>query len=558
MLRALLLAVSLAALAAPAGAQPALPQILTDPPPGVYLPDFSTVGYRWGETAPPRGVAGATVVRPESFGAVPDDGLDDTEAVLAALAQAHRQRGPVVVELPQGRLDVRAVLYVERDSLVIRGAGASRSELHFPLPLRDLEQNAVLDSLRRYAVEFDKQETLPDGTRAYYSPYSWTGGVVWTRLPEGRGGAEVVGPVRDGRRGGHDVTVEGDVAAGDVLRLQWFNREGMRSSLLRAIYGYDPDSTATELWTTPERPLVWQDVTVVAVGPGGRVRVKEPLLHDLRPAWGTRAVRVPALTEVGFEDFAVTFPNEPHGGHHLEAGYNGFFFNDLRHSWVRGVRVAHADAAILHESCSQGTVQDVVVEGRGGHYGLHFGSVYGMLATGVTVAARSVHALSFNTASTGSVVHRSLAVRGPIDQHRGANHQNLFDAVTLVLTPDGVAQAFKSAGAPQAGPRHGAHSTLWNVAVAVAGDVPPVEALRVLGVADSSRANLVGFHAYLATYTGYGAEGAALPAEIVYAGYRESVGEAVAVPSLYAYQLRRRLGVAATGDELGADARDQP
>ena len=222
--------------------------------------------------------------------------------------------------------------------------------------------------------------------------------------------------------------------------------------------------------------------------------------------------------------------------------------NDLRHSWVRGVRVRNADAAFLHENCAHGTLQDVMVEGRGGHYGVHFGSAYGMLATGATVTARAIHALSFNTGSTGNVVHRSLTVRGPLDQHRGANEQNLFDAVTLVLPLEQAPNAFKSSGAPYWGPRHGAHSTLWNVAVALAADAAPADPVLVVGVGDESRANVVGLHAYLATYTGYGAEGAGVSVGVTYAGYRESVGRAVAVPSLWEYQRRQRTTVRRDGD----------
>ena len=545
------LALIACALGPPLAAQtpaPALPRILADPPPGVVLPDFSTAGYHWGEEAPPRVVAGETVLRPEAFGAVPDDGRDDTAALQATFAAAHAVRGPVAVALPRGRLELRDIVYVERDSLVVRGEGATRSELYVPVPLRDMTQNAVLDSLRGYAVTEDKRETMPDGSVVYYSPFSWTGGVLWTRLPPGTRTVRVVGPASGGARGGRDLSIDGDVAVGDVFRVEWFNRDGPRGGLLEHIYGFVPDAEAQEawreLWEAPDRPIVWQDVTVVAVGPDGRVRVKEPLLHDLRPEWAPRAVRVPALVEVGFEDFAVVFPNVPHLAHHVEDGYNAFFLNDLRHSWVRGVRIENADAGLLHENCAHGTVEDVVVGGRGGHYGLHFGSVNGMLATGVTVTARAVHALSVNTGSTGTVVHQSTAIRGPIDQHKGANHQNLFDAVTLVLSPEQAPLALKSGGAPLSGPRHGAGSTLWNLAIAVETDTPeetPADTVRVLGVGDESRANVVGLHAYLATYTGYGSQSAPVAIDVVYAGYRESVGQAVSVPSLYAYQLRQRL-----------------
>lgn len=80
------------------GSEPWTPAILADDG-AAYLPDFSYAGYHWGEEEPPRPAATIEVT---AFGAVPDDGADDTAAILGAVAAAHRSTEPAVVAFPRG------------------------------------------------------------------------------------------------------------------------------------------------------------------------------------------------------------------------------------------------------------------------------------------------------------------------------------------------------------------------------------------------------------------------------------------------------------------------
>ena len=116
--------------------EPWVPELLTSGPlSGRYLPDFSCAGYRWGEAEPDAGRA-CVVVDVQLFGAVPDDGLDETVALKAALAYAHVVEGPVVVQLPRGRLILRDQIEIHRYELVLRGAGSSSSLYEYQRCLR--------------------------------------------------------------------------------------------------------------------------------------------------------------------------------------------------------------------------------------------------------------------------------------------------------------------------------------------------------------------------------------------------------------------------------------
>ena len=87
-------AMPIAALAQESSAE--VPTILQqqDGTPSVYLPDFSYAGYDYGLSPLPQI---DTAIDVADFGAIPDDGIDDSAALKAALAAAHAADGPIRV-----------------------------------------------------------------------------------------------------------------------------------------------------------------------------------------------------------------------------------------------------------------------------------------------------------------------------------------------------------------------------------------------------------------------------------------------------------------------------
>jgi len=71
-----------------------------------------------------------------AYGAVTNDGKDDTLAIQAAIAASMGVDGPVVVKLPAGRLIVSDILYLNRGSFALVGAGNGNADgattLYFP------------------------------------------------------------------------------------------------------------------------------------------------------------------------------------------------------------------------------------------------------------------------------------------------------------------------------------------------------------------------------------------------------------------------------------------
>jgi hypothetical protein len=309
------------------------------------------------------------------------------------------------------------------------------------------------------------------------------------------------------------------------MRVNWYNRFGDDSPVLRHVFGIEGRKFGDRLAGHPEEAIASEDVTVASVE-GSDVILKEPLLHDVVKEWQGDITSLARLGEVGIEHLRVQFPDVPYAGHHHERGFNAFYLNDLSHAWMRDVRIVNADSAILSDDSAHLTLDGVRVEGRLGHYGIHFGSVSGALAKNFDIGADEFHSLSFNTGSRGSVFSHGRARRAKLDQHRGANHQNLFDDI-LDIEDRPTSELFHHGGADYWGPTHGAFNTFWNVRIDFAKS--STSRIELGDVDDAGPARIVGLSANA-------------PVHFRYAGaYVEGLERpGIAVPSLYEYQRAHR------------------
>jgi hypothetical protein len=496
-----------------------LPQILSRGEP--YLPDFSFAGYHFGEHALPNLTPTLEVT---DFGALPDDALDDTEAIKRALAAAAASPGPVVLHFAKGRFLISDVLYLERSHLVVQGSGsgAGGTELFVTRPMADMARDPVIQKIEAYIAANDKR-----AEGKVFSPFSWTGGVLWSRRkvePAQRSLARAL----DGTRGSHTLHLDKELALpeGSIVRLRWFNRAGDDSALLRHIYGLSGVKFGPRLSDPSGDSIASEEATVRAVH-GTEVTLVQPLLHDIHPDWTVDLVLPEFMEEVGIEHLALEFASEPYAGHHLERGFNGIYLTGLAHSFIRDVRVGNADSAILSDDCANLSFSQVEVHGRRGHYGVHIGDVFDVLLEGFRIDTEEFHSVSFNTKSRANVATHGFIYRPSLDQHRGANHQDLFDDLTS-LEDRSKSSLFEHGGADYWGPTHGAFNTFWNVHIEYKGVMGTP--LYLGKIEDAGPARIVGLSSNV-------------PLAYDYAGaYVEQHGtDAIGVPSLYRYQLQRRL-----------------
>lgn len=530
------------------GITSATPPLLGDD--GPFLPDFSFAGYEFGERKPTLGKA--RHIEATDYGVIPDDERDDSRALQKAFNAAHSVDGPVVLQLPAGRLILSDILYIERSDMVLRGAGQGATEIYFPRPLMYLPDPPALQELREYLVAQNKQQReKANNIDLPFSQYSWAGGFIWTRVPGERVKAYLddyhqpvttLATAEAGQRGEHWIEVEAGhtLSEGDVVNIHWHNRDGEGGPLLDAIYQTDQVTIGSHHWTQPDQPLVRQPARIEEID-ANRVRIKDTLLHDISASGGhTRIVEWPHLSRVGIEHLSLTFPTAPTIAHHVEPGYNAIFLTRVFNGWVKDVRIHNADSGILTEEVANLSLENITTTGENlAHYSVSMGDTHNVLVKNLKVHNRVRHPLSFNTFATRSVYTQSQVYNAPVlDQHSGANHQNLFDDLEVLVQldqrhlDDAQYPLFKGGGAGYWKPTHGAYNTFWNIRVQVDGGLEDSRPLRLHGVSDGPRARLIGIHGNRPLTIDYGPD----------ALIKALNTPLRSVPSLYEYQRNQRLG----------------
>lgn len=514
-----------------------------------YLPDFSFAGYNHGVGDIPN--LDGRVIDVTEYGAVPNDEIDDSKALLEALDAAHSTSGPVIVQLPQGRMIVSEVLKIQRGDIVLRGMGSGPdgTNLHFPRPLEMIETGDSFNEIRTYLKKYDKRQREEEkNVDVLFSEYSWTGGFIWVQKEGSRAASYLesedpkiikrANAVR-GTVGTQIVSVDTArrLAIGDVLELQWFNRKGENGPLVEEMYGDTDVAIGSRHWSYPDRPLVRQKTEILFID-GNEVTISDPLLHNISDEIPAQFALWEHMENVGIEDLHISFPDSPSFGHHMERGYNGIYFTSVFNGWIRDVRIHNADAGVLSYNSANVTISNIETTGeRRGHYSVHAGNVHNMIVKNLTVNNPTVHSLSLNTQSTKCVFQNAIVNETAVlDQHAGANHQNLFDNITVKVEAKRDEEGayypiWDGSGAGYWQPGHGRYNTTWNLKVNVLSGASRTETVTLRGLAEGPNARLVGVSGNRTFDVDY------FPRPYV---ERLNVGMGD-VPSLYDYQLQKRV-----------------
>lgn len=510
-----------------------------------YIPDFSYAGYHFGESKLPE--TEGKIINAVDFGVKANDILDDSKALLKALQTANAVDGNVILQLPAGRIILSDILYIERSNFVLRGTGSNEkgTEIYCPRPMMYLKDPESLAELREYLTSFDKRQREPENNIDLpFSQYAWSGGFIWTQIPNERVKSyldkyepepNVLAKVSSGKMGAFVINVSqlNNLKVGDIVELQLFNKDGENGEIIKDLYQGAKVKPGSHHWKFPKLPIVRQQVEIAKIY-GSKITLKTPLTISIKPSYQAQLVEWKHLNEVGIENLRFTFPDTPRVAHHVEPGNNAIFITRLFNSWVKNVKITNADSGILAEEVSNVTVQDIITDGPHlSHYTVTLGGVHNVLVQNLKIYNKAVHPLSFNTFSTKNVYQNcEIFEDALLDQHSGANHQNLFDNITVHITADknNSFYLFGGGGADYWKPSHGPFSTFWNLNVQVSN---PDQAKPVLlyGMKDGAFARIIGVHGNTKFEIKYDVD-----------PYVEFLNtEIEKIPSLYDYQLKKRL-----------------
>lgn len=511
-----------------------------------YLPDFSFAGYQFGEKPIPKILE--NIILATDFGVIPNDGLDDSKSLLKAIEAANKEQGNVVLQLPAGKLILSAVLYLERSNFVLRGAGTGvgGTEIFCPRPMMYFENPTSLNELREYLVEFDKRQIEKENNIDLpFSQYAWSGGFIWTQVPGERVKSYlgkydtpqvVLAKVVEGKRGEHIIEVSeiDRLNVGDVVQLELFNTEGEQGAIITDLYKNTNVKVGSHHWAFPALPIVRQQVQITSINKN-KVTIKSPLTISIKPSYKAQLVEWKHLKEVGIEHFKITFPSTPYVAHHVEQGYNGIFLTRVFNSWVNDIVIENAESGILTEEIANVTIQNIVTQGSNlAHYTVAMAGVHNVLVKNLRVYNKAIHPLSFNTFSTKNVYQQCEVFVNPVlDQHSGANHQNLFDNITVHLSPlaNNTYPLFAGGGAGYWKPSHGSYSTFWNLNVQLLSKLDLKVPIELNGMKDGPFSRIIGVHGNHSFIVKYEPN-----------SFQEFINLPINLePSLYNYQLKSRI-----------------
>jgi hypothetical protein len=434
------------------------------------LPNCSFAGYQCGERPIPEAPTNVINVKAPPYNAVGDGVADDTAAIRAALAAV--STNGATVYFPDGIYNCSGVLFVHTDRTVLRGQSRTNTILRFTRSLTTGYAPNTSGDSSRWSWTGGMIMFCPQSKNTYLSSTNdigatWSDG--WTV------GAQLTTITGTHLRGSRTVTVTSAAALspGQLVFISIDNVSDL--SVLKHYCGdeawaqnYDWSSTNSGAVLPANRPRLDWPVEIAAVS-NNVVTLRQPLRMDLRAAWNPRIRAAGAvLRECGLENLTIHLARDYEYiyalHHNKEPGWNGPWFNNAIHCWVRGVTVVDPDNGFLTSAAKNITFTDIKLDysapnRRAHHHGtVARASTHDCLWENFHIATEPRHGIEVESFSAGNVWSKGVMDFGTFDSHKALPYECL--RTEIVVNNTGTA-----GGSSDAGPRMGARFAHWNVLV---------------------------------------------------------------------------------------------
>jgi Pectate lyase superfamily protein len=400
------------------------------------LPDCSFAGYQAGEVT--NYSYPTTTLNVLTFGAIPNDTLDDSAAVQAAI----NSTSAAIIYFPPGTYYIDNIVQINKSNIVLRGAGQNQTTLFFKHSASDI---------------LPPSSSYGSGSDGFFLNFEGNFGNSNRRRI-----------LQETRRGDKSITVENGAAysVGQLVRIFFSGNSSdtppinpINGSLWNYLHndqnipvcagGYPTGSNVLYLFHTIERI----DRNVITL--------KEPLRLDLRQVWEPY-VEIPTgmISECGLEHLTLEHKYIPAPIHLSEPGYNAVHFKLSRNCWVKDITIKHADNGITLNRSAFNDVKNLTFTGRAGHHGVSVTASSNCLLNQVSIAnteSQWSHVITIQGKTNGVVISD---IEGnhtlELDFHKDAPFDCLFTNVNSAWN-------FESGGGTCNGDHSAARSTFWNM-----------------------------------------------------------------------------------------------
>ncbi len=398
---------------------PKLLQQFDKDPGNAILADFSYAGYHAGKELPPvrKDLPYFKVV---DYGAIPNDGKDDIDAIQSAIDAAAKAGGGIV-SFPSGTFDfdvntANRFLHISHSNIIIRGNGSN------------IEGTVFHDHTA---------STSPDPKKMWLSGL-YPGFIYAGILPSdstwrisGKS-EEALTLIKPASRQTKVIEVEdaSQLKAGDTYLLTLFDPDS--SLAFSLVY---PMKKMGKNHITGQQPYRFQNLVTIEAIKGNSIILLAPVLWDLKSEWKPQLWRVPeVLSGIGIEGIRMkTDWKESFIHHHSDVHDNGWDqirFSFVKDSWVKNLVHDGATTAVSLSNSTHCVVMDGQIIGNPGHngFGVNGFSTYNLLIN--LQGGRAMHTYTIQGHVSGNVFHNCYSEEpSSIDGHGGLGVYNLFDSM---------------------------------------------------------------------------------------------------------------------------------
>lgn len=458
-----------------------IPPLMLTGPDGVRYPNWKLTGIRGSFPEP------VLKFPVRDFGAVPDDGFDDTAAIERACAAAEKNGG--VVLFGEGTYILTRKILISRDGVVLRGAGRNRTRIVFELPESQVglypvslgpnisagtkcvvvfpaanAKNVSVAVGDREILKRDAASFLPADRAPEFQKIEFSGKLLTDILPAGKHPVTVLVTYADGSvrkeiqpfcvsSGGSSFslnavfTFSGTLFSNPRSRIPVLNdlKRGDRelivrdASLFKAGGYIHLTAPATPRWNRlTANTCTWGTfrgfVSRIESVQGNHIRLEQPLRIDFPLADNCYAMRFKPVQYCGVEDFTL----EQRGKIQTELKTGSVLFTNAVNFRAERVRVENTGFAPLFGSCVKWCeIRDCEFSGawntRDTYAYAGFERAWDCLMERVE-AARLRHGPLLNWSCSGNVIRECVMHEMDAQWHSGWCTDNLFEQCRIEST----------------------------------------------------------------------------------------------------------------------------